>query len=187
MKLIIRILIFTTLVVILTGLSLEFSIGLIPYGLFFLIGLILISAGVSRWLQLLYGNEDAFKISKIVLWSSIISLILMFFVIRFHNSENRDNANLIIEKLDEYNSVYSTYPDDLQILKPDFIEKIPKAKIGIRLTDFTYNYKNIPDYKFRYFRTINTNGEFHYWIGYWGYIGVENYYNSKTKVWHVDD
>ena len=187
MKLIIRILIFITLVLILTGVSLEFSIGLIPFGFFFLIGLTLLSAGVSRWLHLSYDNEKAFRISKTILWSSVASLILMFLVIRFHNSQNRDNANLIIEKLNEYKSRYGTYPNDLQKLTPDFIEKIPKAKIGIRSTDFIYDYTQLPDYKFRYFRTINTDGEFHFWIGYWGYFGVENYYNSKSKEWHVDD
>ena len=86
-----------------------------------------------------------------------------------------------------YKNDNGNYPNSLESLRPKYIDKLPKVWIGILPESFIYDYYEQTDHKFLYFKPINGIRDFHYWIGYYGYIGVECFYNSKEKEWKIDD
>lgn len=165
----------------------EGSKGLIPYGLMIVGGITFIFGSISRLLKGTWKYKRLLRVSKVLLFTGLINLILFFVIGRIQEKVTKRNADFLIQKLEMYKKDVGQYPISIESLKPKYMDKLPKAWIGITPEDFIYDYSEQVNHTFLYFKPINTIGDFHYWIGYYGLMGVENFYNSKEKEWKSDD
>jgi hypothetical protein len=167
--------------------TIEGSLGLIPYGLLVVGGITFVFGAIARLLRGTWRYKRLLSISKVILFIGLINLILFFVVTRTQGKITKDNAEILIQKIELYKVDNGNYPRHLELLKPNYLDKIPKSWIGLVPKEFIYDYSDQVDYRFSHFKPINQEGEYHYWIGYFDYIGVQCFYNSKTKDWNIDD
>jgi hypothetical protein len=186
-KILIRLLIYLFLGLLLFVIIIEGSKGLIPYGLFIVGGITFVFAAMARLLSGTWKYKRLLSISKVFLFTGLINMILFFVIVRIQGKITKNNADMIIQKIETYKKDNGHYPYSLESLKPKYIDRLPKAWIGILPNDFIYDYSEQVDHRFMYFKPVNQTGDYQFWIGYYGYIGVEYFYNSKEKEWHIDD
>ena len=141
-------------IVLITGFIitiLEGSKNILPIGSLF-VGLILILALLALRLS---GNFDRgklrFSVFRLVFSTSLISLLLSYPIIVFQERFNREKANLLIVKVDEYKLKNGVYPQDLSMLANENLKMIPKAWNGIRKVDFFYECSNRTGNTSKYF------------------------------------
>lgn len=186
-KKLIHILFYLILVLIFFVIVIEGSKGLIPYGFMIIVGITLVFGSTARLLRGTWKFKRLLSVCKVFLFVGLINMILFFAVVRIQGKVTKDNADLLIQKIELYKNDNGNYPISLEALRPKYIDNLPKVWIGILPESFMYDYSEQTDHKFLYFKPINENGDFHYWIGYYGYLGVEYFYNSKDKEWKIDD
>ena len=163
------------------------SLGLVPLGLFTVVGITLVFGVFSYFLGGSRKFELVKRISKVVFISGIVNLVLFFIVSNVQSKLTREKAGVLIGQLEKYKENYGTYPKRLVMLVPKYFEDIPKSWIGLIPNGFVYDYSENKNHQFNQFKPINKENEYHFWIGYSGFFGVECYYNSKTKGWVEDD
>jgi hypothetical protein len=186
-KILIQILLYLILGLIFFVIIIEGSKGLIPYGLMIVGGITFLFGSIARLLRGTWKYKRLLSVSKVFLFVGLINMILFFAVVRIQGKVTKDNAELLIQKIEMYKNDNGDYPVSLESLRPKYIDKLPKVWIGILPESFIYDYSEQIDHNFLYFKPINGIGEFHYWIGYYGFMGVEYFYNSKEKEWKIDD
>lgn len=158
---------------IMTAGILQFSYGLIPFGLF---GAILITIGGLLLGVVAVAVETRTK-TKINRWLFLVSLltfcsIVAFFIIaRIQGAVTDKRAQQIIEAIESYHSDYTQYPKKIESITNGYFDKVPTTAYGIFRQDFKY--------------VIIAPDE--YQLYYYSYIGVEHRYDSTSKEWVVDD
>lgn len=165
----------------------EGSIGLIPYGLIIVSGITFVFGGLARHLKGNWRYKRFLMLSKALLFTGLINVVLFFAIGRIQGKITKMNGVVLINKIELYKKDNGTYPYSLEALKPKYLTKLPKAWVGILPKDFIYDYSEQDDHSFMGFKPINQAGICNFWIGYYQYLGVEYFYNSKEKTWQVDD
>jgi len=163
------------------------SLGLIPYGLLVVGGITFVFGAIASLLRGTWRYKRLLSLSKVFLFTGLINLILFFVVTRTQSKITKDNADILIQKIELYKKDNGDYPRQLELLKPNYLDKIPKSWIGLVPEEFIYDYSDQVDHRFRHFVPINQEGDYQFWIGYFDFFGVECFYNSKTKDWNIDD
>jgi hypothetical protein len=106
------------------------------------------------------------------------SLVLWLIENRRMNFEHRrvktgppfEAGNLIIEKLNAYKAAHETYPDTLNKLVPDFLERIPFPGWGEGRWDYLAD-------ESRFILSVRKSKD--------DYIG--HYYSSESRQWYFDN
>ena len=78
------------------------SLGLIPYGLFVVGGIAFFFGAIARLLQGTWKYKRLLSLSKIFLFIGLINLILFFVVTRTQGKITKDNADILIQKIELY-------------------------------------------------------------------------------------
>lgn len=118
--------------------------------LFVLIGFL----GFIRLLWALISNKKPKKVTLIIIALGVFgylnSTILPKYMSRFARNIVIKNSNGLISSIDSYYNHNSKYPDSLEILIPQYIDKIPKSGVnGIG----SYQYENLGDnYEIRFYQ-----------------------------------
>ncbi|MGA2669245.1 MAG: hypothetical protein ABSF32_10090 [Ignavibacteria bacterium] len=127
--------------IILTLLSLQSPIGITFFPL-----IMIFTAPILFILWLLKVE----KIKKIPVKGYAIPLmtavVLSFFcsvgIIKYQRTATIESSSILINALEKYRNEKSSYPANLDVLKPQFISEIPKTKMGWYRVNFDYKTEN---------------------------------------------
>ena len=151
-------------------------------GFYFLAIILLLSAGVARFLRLTHRYKHILYLSKIGLIVGLVDIVCFIMIYRYELNQTKDNADLIIHKLYEYKNENGFYPNDLKALTPKYLDKIPKCKIGLINKDFFYKLDRYKSYDKELSNFIDTSAVI-YFLGYNTFSGKENTFNVIDKYW----
>jgi len=114
------------------------------------------------------------KISFYFLIAGIISFAADYSgskIIHLEEEWSKEKAVPIVNALEKYYQEKNEFPDSLKKLMPDYIESIPKTKMGLFGTEFEYRCKPLDEYSL----AINIDG----------FNAL--YYSREHKQWYYSD
>ena len=157
-----------------------------PKGLPFVLLIILVTGVLRRYYKKINPDKRKYDFYRTVFYISLISFVVFIMVSRLQNRINDRNAKMIVSKIEKFRKENGIFPEDLDLLCPDYFDNVPKAWIGLFPEDFIYDYANKESHKSKYFHHLNNQTDY-FILGYDGYIGVFSHYNSIKKQWYHDD
>ncbi|MCT4614226.1 MAG: hypothetical protein N4A49_05040 [Marinifilaceae bacterium] len=139
-KFLLKILLIIIIGLIQTFLMTRFNPDLIPFEIFIAFGITALGLliGFITLLTDFKNKQGKINSGLLIMFAFLAGHGIGFLVMRYQNSERRENANLIIEKLDLYFQQKGHYPEKLKDLKPEYLEKIPTSNWGLESVDFEY-------------------------------------------------
>lgn len=102
--------------------------------LFFGLGLVFI--GLPRSFLRKFAGIRAARLRNLSIYAAAV--ILVFVVNAANNRLARGRAESIVAAIKAFDSKYARYPESLNDLVPEFIERVPKAKYTLMYGDFAY-------------------------------------------------
>ena len=139
-KILLKILLVIIIGLIQAFLMTRYNPDLIPFEIFIAFGLTAFGLLIGFIVLLTdFKNKQGKRNSGLLIMLSFIAGHgIGFFAMRYQDSERRENATLIIEKMDLYFQEKGYYPENLIDLKPDYFENIPTSNWGLERIDFEY-------------------------------------------------
>nr|WP_320119500.1 hypothetical protein [uncultured Marinifilum sp.] len=147
-KIILKILLIIFIGLIQAFLMTRYNPDLIPFEIFIAIGLTVFGVLIGFIAMLIdYNNKKGKRnIGLFVMVAFLAGFGVGILTMRYQNNERRENANLIIGKLDLYFQQKGSYPENLIELKPGYLKNIPTSNWGLEKVDFDYKVDSLERY-----------------------------------------
>lgn len=189
---------YLSLATCLFALTIEGSVGTIPFGL---IGTLLVTSLSGTTAALLQGkttHPKTLQASRIILFVGLFAMLVSFTFYKIQIHQNYKQAAILVETIDNYEKENGEYPSTLENLVPDFLKKTPKVKVGFVPNAFDYentsantsnsaNKKTNTDTKaLKNESDESKSKKVGYVLSYHCYLGVTYIYNSNEGHWQTD-
>lgn len=166
--------------------TLEASIPVFPFGA---IIMLLFTAVAGLVAGVLHGRDWLYprllRRSRIVLFVGLVVLIPSYVIYRVQIKQNFKNAAQLVKSVNSYHKQFGTYPESLNVLVPDFLNKIPVVYLGVWPRSFEYEFIKPVSVRTSDLAVKRLNAA--YYMEYNGYLGVKYTYLSNEKRWKLDD
>ena len=167
--------------------TIEGSVGIFPFGLIVMIISTSVSGLIAGILHGKYTHPRTLMVSRIILFVGLFVIIASYSYYKIQINQNFKNAAILVKSIDRYKKEKKDYPKTIQVLVPNYIDKIPTVKLGIIARSFTYEYIDINDKILKKENQISQNANSGYFLIYKGYLGVTYTYYSREGNWKLAD